>query len=656
MIVGTQIGPFHVEREIGSGAMGTVYKARFVRGGDDRKVVPVALKMVSIGLLGNEGALARFEREANILKQLKHPHIVRLIATGRYKKTPFIAMEFVDGQSLDRVLNMKGRIGWEDAVTWAKQLCEALHHAHERGIIHRDLKPSNLMITRENILKLTDFGIAKDTDMTALTGANSTIGTAAYMSPEQCKGDRTLGPKSDLYSLGVVLYELITGQKPFVSDSTIDMFLKHVNEIPVRPRKLIPDLPVWIDNMIMFLLEKDKNQRPLDASVVAKMLSEAEEKIAAQQSVGAELANSRKVDRPLIGGSLSEKDKETAGLMGGKAKRRGKKKRSAWYRKPWVGITGALAVLLLMVGFVYWATLPPSLEKLYEVARSAEPGRRSDAAQAFLTRYGETEDPKVEEIRAIYRQEKAQETFAVLLRRYHSRMKNNYEGFDETTYRAAISALDLEATGELSRAAELWDAARSAMPKGEPELTDRAAVQKAALGWIADEQLQLIRKQIGAIESELVNDIQTARRNEVAREYDNPAKGIAAMAMRYYQFGDFSRARTMWEQLRTDTEKDPDNRDWYLLSTKELNRLSDKEYAMENAGAQRIKLITAAMNQADVDAKRLADNTEARTERRQARNTCQEIMSLYGDETEQAIKELVSRAKLALTLIPKSAE
>ena len=117
---------------------------------------------------------------------------------------------------------------WEEVIEMGKPLCAALQHAHDKGIIHRDLKPSNLMLTREGMLKLTDFGIAKDVDVTALTGANNTIGTAAYMSPEQCKGERNLTGKSDLYSLGVVFYELLTGRKPFIAESSVDMFLMHV--------------------------------------------------------------------------------------------------------------------------------------------------------------------------------------------------------------------------------------------------------------------------------------------------------------------------------------------------------------------------------------------------------------------------------------------
>src|SRR6185436_1769377 len=116
--------------------------------------------------------------------------------------------------------------------------------------------PSNLMITKEDTLKLTDFGIAKDTDVTALTGQNSTIGTAAYMSPEQCKGDKNLTNKSDLYSLGIVLFELLVGRKPFTADTTVDMFLKHVNEPPPRIHKLVESLPPKFSALILQLLEK----------------------------------------------------------------------------------------------------------------------------------------------------------------------------------------------------------------------------------------------------------------------------------------------------------------------------------------------------------------------------------------------------------------
>src|SRR3954462_4529740 len=267
MLVGSHIGPFEIEQELGSGAMGTVYRAKFHKDAD--RVIPVALKVVALGLLGNEGAMARFEREANILKQLRHPHIVRLIAHGKINnQNPYTAMEYTAGEALDRVLARRGKLSWEEALSYGKQLCEALQYAHDKGIIHRDLKPSNLMIAKDGTRKLTDFGIAKDTDVTSLTGANSTIGTAAYMSPEQCKGDRNLSNKSDLYSLGVVFFELLTGRKPFMAETTVEMFLKHVNEKAPRIGKLVPGLPTKFESLILQLMEKDKDERPIDAAWV----------------------------------------------------------------------------------------------------------------------------------------------------------------------------------------------------------------------------------------------------------------------------------------------------------------------------------------------------------------------------------------------------
>src|SRR5205823_5326360 len=171
-----------------------------------------------------ESAQARFERETSILKQLQHPNIVRLYATGRHKGTPFFAMEFVEGEPLEDWFRRRGRLPWEEVIQLGQQLCAALQYAHEQGIVHRDLKPSNIMIQEEGTLKLTDFGIAKDLDDSGLTATFCTVGTASYMSPEQCRGARTLGPKSDLYSLGVMLYQLLTGQLPFQADTPLAMF------------------------------------------------------------------------------------------------------------------------------------------------------------------------------------------------------------------------------------------------------------------------------------------------------------------------------------------------------------------------------------------------------------------------------------------------
>src|SRR5260370_12586151 len=277
MGVGKQTGPFRVDKDRGSGAMGTVYRGVYTQCG-----INVAIKVMAPGLgTTNTNATQRFEREAAILKQLRHPNIVRLFGIGKIHGTRYYAMEYIEGESLDKVMARRERMTWEEIITLGQQLCSALQHAHEKGVIHRDLKPSNLMILADGTLKLTDFGIAKDLESTALTSANCTVGTASYMSPEQCRGERDLTSKSDLYSLGVVFYELVTGRKPFNADNAMEMFMQHVSGPFERPSRLIHELPVRCDNLICQLLEKKPEHRPLDAAMLANTLTAIQEKVEA---------------------------------------------------------------------------------------------------------------------------------------------------------------------------------------------------------------------------------------------------------------------------------------------------------------------------------------------------------------------------------------
>ncbi len=651
MLIGQQIGPFEIEGEIGSGAMGTVYKAKFHK---DGKVIPVALKVVALGLVGNEGAMARFEREAAILKQLRHPHIVRLYGAGKYKQTPFIAMEFVDGESLDKVLGRRGRMSWEDVAVYAKQLCAALQHAHEKGIIHRDLKPSNLMVTPDGSLKLTDFGIAKDTDVTSLTGANSTIGTAAYMSPEQCKGDRNISAKSDLYSLGIVLYELVTGKKPFVAENTVEMFLKHVHEKPVRPGKLVPDLPVWMDNLIMFLLEKEKDKRPLDATTVARMLAEIEEKVSAQQSVGAEVANARRVDRPIRGEGLDESDLQLARSIRSPGKRR-KKKGAAWYQRTWVRAVGlwlGLLAVFAVGGYLLWQQLRPlSIDERYAlVERASGSEAKLKAAEDFLKAYGNAPDPRVEEVRAAFREQKARATEEVLQKRFTSKFKANSEGFDKDAYELAIQAMDAEKAGDLVRAAGLWSSVRDRSPKADPaRLLDEA--EAARLGWVAEKRLREIQ-QVPETLRRLRKQLEDDRAFEVERSYgESDPEGLAVQGLRLEAFGDKAKARTKWDQLLSQTEKDADERVWYLVAAQQAAQSVLPKEGDPKAG--RLKLLETRIGQLESNWKTVQADPEARLARRDIRNACRDVIDLYGDETDDAIKAVVARAKTLLESVPK---
>jgi serine/threonine protein kinase len=307
MLVGKTLGPFAIDKALGTGAMGAVYRAKHIESGKW-----VAIKIVAPNLATNESVMQRFDREWEILRQLKHPNIVRLIANGRFGGTPFYAMEYVEGESLDKVMVRRGRIGWEEVVRLGQQLCAGLKHAHDRGIVHRDLKPSNLMILKGGTVKLTDFGIAKDLDRTALTEANCTVGTAAYMSPEQCKGERNLTHKSDLYSMGVMFYELLTGRKPFEADNPLDMFMQHVKGKFERPSRLVLDMPIWLDTLVCQLMEKDPERRPFDAAMVGESLARISEKVAVQQAAGIDAVRTKNKDKPPEAATVDAEDRDAA--------------------------------------------------------------------------------------------------------------------------------------------------------------------------------------------------------------------------------------------------------------------------------------------------------------------------------------------------------
>ena len=399
MLAGKQLGPFLVEHELGSGAMGTVY-----RGVETKTGKPVAIKIISVGLSGNERALERFLREVNVLKKLKHPNIARYLGSGRYHGTPFYIMEFIDGESLDKLIDRRTRLPWEDVATWGVQLCEGLQYAHKQGIIHRDLKPSNVMLLTDGSVKLTDFGIAKDAEAAGLTATHSTVGTAAYMSPEQCRGAKDITFKSDLYSLGILFYELITGHKPFDADNPMDIFQMHVRGKCARPSTYAMDLPIWFDTLILHLMEKDPAQRPMDAAKVAEELQSIERRMTEQKSAAVERVTKRRADRTTFDAKLDETDKEIARTLLGKKKK--KAKVQPFYTKNWF-TASALGVLLLAMGIgVYFLLQPPSADTLFKEAErkmassNLEDHREAvrDPIRQFLSHY--PFDLRVDQVRA----------------------------------------------------------------------------------------------------------------------------------------------------------------------------------------------------------------------------------------------------------------
>jgi len=253
-IARNSIGAYHLRRIIGRGGMGAVYLAEHKD--THRKV---ALKVLPPEYAAMPDRVARFLREGMAGTRLRHRNIVETYEVGEDNGAYFIAMEYIQGESLRERLD-KGALHLREALHITLQVSEALAHAHARHIVHRDLKPSNIMLAADGTVKVMDFGLAKVSDASAVTMAGVLMGTAAYISPEQARGDAT-DARSDLYSLGVMLYEMISGQLPFVAESTAALIFKHINEPPTPVRRLAPEVLPAVDGLVWRLLHKQPEQR-----------------------------------------------------------------------------------------------------------------------------------------------------------------------------------------------------------------------------------------------------------------------------------------------------------------------------------------------------------------------------------------------------------
>jgi serine/threonine protein kinase len=261
------IWPFELKDKLGEGGMGVVYRARYV--GNDRIV---AVKLLPSDVAANENLVLRFERELEILQQLEHPHIVRCFGGVCESKQRFYAMELVEGGTLADLLRKKRRFSWDRVIEYALQMCAALQYAHERNVIHRDVKPGNFLVTKSGQLKLSDFGLATMTAAARITTAGRTAGTFHYMAPEQIRGQPPVSNRTDLYALGCVLLELLTGRPPFDAETPAAILHQHLKAPPPRLAQLLLDCPEELDQLVADLLEKDPDRRPASAQVVAHRL------------------------------------------------------------------------------------------------------------------------------------------------------------------------------------------------------------------------------------------------------------------------------------------------------------------------------------------------------------------------------------------------
>jgi serine/threonine-protein kinase len=371
-MIGARFGSWIIDRELGRGGMGEVYLAHRAEPADgaDR----AALKVLAPALAQDPGFQLRFQREIDVLGKLDHPNIVRFFDAGTHDNHSYYAMEYVEGRSFEELLLAESRLPWRDVLAMALQVSLALKHAHDRGIIHRDLKPSNLLRAADGTVKLTDFGIAKVFAGTHLTATGGVVGTAEYLSPEQATG-KPVTKRSDLYSLGVVLYTLLTGRTPFEGDNLVDILHKHRFAQFDLPRKLVPDLPHDLEAVVCQLLAKDPAERPADGLVLHRQLERIRRK----------LERKAKHTMPMLEGEadlpatqISSPGPGPATLMSRllRAELEGQNKGGPLKRfinKPVV----LVLLFVLCTGLIVWGLWPPSAELLFQrgaaLMRSEDP-------------------------------------------------------------------------------------------------------------------------------------------------------------------------------------------------------------------------------------------------------------------------------------------
>jgi eukaryotic-like serine/threonine-protein kinase len=261
-LAGTRIFErYEILSKIDSGGMAEVYLGQDLQ--HDKKV---AIKILHESYSANKNFIARFQKEAQILVNLDNPNIVSVYDWGQSGNLYFIVMEYVSGESLNKLIERNGHLNPRQAAAIAGQVCDALAAAHSGNLIHRDIKPQNIIISDNDVVKLTDFGIAKIV-ADDLTKTMSILGTSHYVSPEQAQG-KILDYRSDIYSLGIVMYEMLTGDVPFRGGSSIDISLRHISEKPVLPSKILPGIPEKIEKIVLKCLEKYPDMRYRDVTAL----------------------------------------------------------------------------------------------------------------------------------------------------------------------------------------------------------------------------------------------------------------------------------------------------------------------------------------------------------------------------------------------------
>ena len=246
---------YEILEQVGGGGMALVYRAR-----DIYLNRIVAIKILREQLTSDEEFVSRFRREAQAVASLSHTNIVSIYDVGHSGQTYYLVMEMVEGRNLKELIKENGPFPIDKAIAIAKQICDALEHAHEHQIIHRDIKPHNIIITKDGVVKVTDFGIARAVSTATVTHSGNIMGSVHYFSPEQARGE-IADERSDIYSLGVVIYEMLTGELPFVGESPISVALKKIQNDPLSPRRINSQIGEALEKVILIAMDKDPKKR-----------------------------------------------------------------------------------------------------------------------------------------------------------------------------------------------------------------------------------------------------------------------------------------------------------------------------------------------------------------------------------------------------------
>jgi len=264
--LGRILGNYQLLNELGRGGMGAVYKAN-----DYQRDRIVAMKVLPAELAYTSTFMVRFEREIETLRRLQHPNIVQMYDVGDVEDVRFYCMEYVDGGSVESLLEAEGKLSLEVAVDITYQVAEALEYAHAQGVVHRDIKPANILLTRDGTAKVTDFGVAKVIEATQVTVTSGIVGTIEYLAPEQASGG-AVTQATDIYSLGITLYEMVTGRSPFEGETPTQVLHKQLHSLPEQPRYLRPEVPQRLNDLILKMMEKQPERRIPSAQALKREL------------------------------------------------------------------------------------------------------------------------------------------------------------------------------------------------------------------------------------------------------------------------------------------------------------------------------------------------------------------------------------------------